>query len=65
MSNDHFQLSKYLAQEKEISIEEARKILKLRRGSTWINIDFLELFKNRNKEVNNNERIDSRTGRPD
>ena len=53
MSNGHFQLAKYLAREKEISIKEARNLLKARRDFTYLNSDFVNLLRE-NKEVKNN-----------
>jgi hypothetical protein len=62
MSNGH--LVKYLAQEKEISVDEARNLLKARRDFTYLNSDFINLLK-KNKEVLKNGKANSRTRRPD
>jgi riboflavin synthase len=48
MSNGH--LIDYFAKEKEISKEEARKLLKVRRDFNHLNSDFVNLLK-KNKEV--------------
>ena len=58
MSNGHFQLAKYLAQEKGISLEEARDILRERRDFTYLNSDFVNLLKGRKiKNVNGKRNI--------
>jgi len=55
MSNNH--LAQYLAQEKEISVEEARDILRARRDFNYLSSDFLNLLKRRKIKDVNRKRI--------
>jgi hypothetical protein len=56
MSNGHFQLAKHLAREKEISVEEARNLLKARRDFSYLNSDFVNLLR-KNEEVSKNGKV--------
>jgi len=55
MSNNH--MARYLAQEKEISVEEARDILRARRDFNYLSSDFLNLLKRRKIKDVNRKRI--------